>query len=90
MRLATWNINGMRARLAFFLHWLKARRPDIVGLQELKLTDQQFPHAEIEAAGYTAVTHGQKGWNGVAIVSKSPATVTCAGLPGQECGRTTI
>ena len=84
MRLATWNVNGLRARLDFVLHWLRARRPDVVGLQELKLTDEQFPHAEFEAEGYTAVTHGQKAWNGVAILSREPARVTQSGLPGQE------
>ena len=84
MRIATWNVNGLRARLAFVLHWLKARRPDVVGLQELKLTDGEFPTAELEAAGYYSVCHGQKGWNGVAILSRQPATVTRVGLPGEE------
>jgi exodeoxyribonuclease-3 len=84
MRIATWNVNGLRARLEFVLHWLRERRPDIVGLQELKLTDEQFPLAEIEAAGYRAVVHGQKGWNGVAILSREPAEVARKGLPGQE------
>ncbi len=84
MRIATWNVNGLRARLDFVLHWLRDRAPDVVGLQELKLTDEQFPHAEFEAAGYQAVTHGQKAWNGVAIVSRAPARVTQTGLPGQE------
>jgi exodeoxyribonuclease-3 len=84
MRIATWNINGLRARLEFLLHWLREREPDLVGLQELKLTDAQFPHAEIEAAGYHAVSHGQKSWNGVAILSRRPAEVTQRGLPGQE------
>ncbi len=51
MRLATWNINGMRARQDFVIHWLRARRPDVVGLQELKLADEQFPHDEIAAEG---------------------------------------
>lgn len=84
MRLATWNINGMRARLDFVLHWLDARQPDVVGLQELKMEDEQFPHDVFEAAGYQAVTHGQKSWNGVAILSREPVTVTQTGLPGQE------
>jgi exodeoxyribonuclease-3 len=83
MRVATWNVNGLRARLDFVLHWLNARRPDVVGFQELKLTDEQFPHAEIEAAGYRAVTHGQKSWNGVAILSREEVRVTQSGLPGQ-------
>lgn len=84
MRLATWNINGLRSRLDFVLHWLAARRPDVVGLQELKLTDEQFPHAEIEAAGYHAAVHGQKAWNGVAILSRRPGEVLERGLPGEE------
>lgn len=84
MRLATWNINGVRARLAYLLQWLQSRRPDVVGLQELKAQEEQFPHAEIEAAGYHAVTHAQKAWNGVAILSRTKAKITQTGLPGQE------
>jgi exodeoxyribonuclease-3 len=84
MRIATWNINGLRARIEFVQHWLAERKPDVVGLQELKLTDEQFPHAEFEALGYTALTHGQKAWNGVAVLSRSPAEVTQRGLPGQD------
>ncbi|HKQ61664.1 MAG TPA: exodeoxyribonuclease III [Candidatus Polarisedimenticolaceae bacterium] len=84
MRLATWNVNGLRARLDFVLHWLRARQPDVVGLQELKLEDAQFPHAELEALGYAAVVHGQKGWNGVAVLTRATAGVTQRGLPGQE------
>ena len=78
MRIATWNVNGLRARLAFVLHWLRARQPDVVGIQEIKLTEEQFPTAEIEAAGYHAVAHGQKAWNGVAVLSREPAVV---GIP---------
>jgi exodeoxyribonuclease-3 len=87
MRIATWNINGLRARIDFVLHWLRERKPDVVGLQELKLTDEQFPHDAFAEAGYSAVTHGQKAWNGVAILTPagaSPASVTQTGLPGQE------
>jgi exodeoxyribonuclease-3 len=84
VRIATWNVNGLRARLALVLHWLHARQPDVVGLQELKLTDDQFPHPAFEDAGYRAVAHGQKGWNGVAILSREPFEVTQRGLPGQE------
>ena len=83
MRVATWNINGLRARLEFAMHWLRERRPDIVGLQELKLTDEQFPREPFEALGYHVVSHGQKAWNGVAILSREPARVTQRGLPGQ-------
>jgi exodeoxyribonuclease-3 len=84
VRVATWNINGLRARLDFLLHWLDARRPDLVGLQELKTEDDLFPHDELGAAGYHAVSHGQRGWNGVAILSRDPVVVTQVGLPGQE------
>jgi exodeoxyribonuclease-3 len=84
MRIATWNVNGLRARQDFVLHWLRARRPDVVGLQELKLTDEQFPADVFTAEGYGAVTHGQKAWNGVAILSRKPAEVLQRGLPGQE------
>jgi exodeoxyribonuclease-3 len=84
MRVATWNINGLRARLDFVVHWLRARRPDIVGLQELKLSDDRFPHDALEAEGYQAAVHGQKGWNGVAILARAPIEVRQRGLPGQE------
>jgi exodeoxyribonuclease-3 len=83
MRVATWNINGLRARLEFALLWLKERRPDVVGLQELKLTDEQFPREPFEALGYHVASYGQKAWNGVAILSREPARVTQQGLPGQ-------
>jgi exodeoxyribonuclease-3 len=86
VRVATWNVNGLRARLEFLRIWLRQRRPDVVGLQELKLTDEQFPHAEVEAEGYRAAVHGQKSWNGVAILTRDglEAEVTQTGLPGQE------
>jgi exodeoxyribonuclease-3 len=74
----------MRARLALVQHWLRERQPDVVGLQELKLTDDKFPHRELDELGYEAVTHGQKGWNGVAILAKTPLHATQRGLPGQE------
>ncbi|MGI9334495.1 MAG: exodeoxyribonuclease III [Gammaproteobacteria bacterium] len=83
MRIATWNINGLRARIDFMRYWLDARQPDVVGLQELKMTDEQFPAAEFEAAGYHAITHGQKAWNGVAILSRQPAQTVQTGLPGE-------
>lgn len=83
MRIATWNINGLRARFDFLLHWLAARQPDVVGLQELKLENDQFPHLELQAAGYRALVHGQKAWNGVAILHRGDAEVLQVGLPGQ-------
>jgi len=84
MRIATWNVNGLRARLGFVLHWLRERQPDVVGLQEIKVEAAQFPHAELAELGYTAVVHGQKSWNGVAVLSREPAQLVAAGLPGQE------
>lgn len=84
MKLATWNINGLRARLDYLLHWLRSRKPDIVGLQELKLTDDLFPYTVFEKEGYFAVNHTQKAWNGVSILSRSELRMTQVGLPGQE------
>jgi exodeoxyribonuclease-3 len=84
MRLASWNINGLRARLDYVLLWLKDRQPDVVGLQELKTTEERFPRADLEAAGYHAVVHGQKAWNGVAILAREEPEITQVGLPGQE------
>ncbi len=77
-------MNGLRARLEYVLHWLRDRQPDLVGLQEIKMLDEQFPLPVFEAEGYRALTHGQKAWNGVAILSKHPAAVRQVGLPGQE------
>lgn len=87
MRLATWNVNGLRARLDFVLAWLRERQPDVVGLQELKLTDDQFPRDVFEEAGYRALIHGQKAWNGVAVLTRAAgpvAELVQAGLPGQD------
>lgn len=84
MRIATWNVNGLRARLDFLLLWLAERQPDIIGLQELKLTDEQFPHDAFSNLGYHTVSHGQKSWNGVAILSREPIELIEAGLPNQS------
>jgi exodeoxyribonuclease-3 len=84
MRIATWNVNGLRARFDFIAHWLRDREPDVVGLQELKLSDEQFPHDAFAELGYRAATHAQKAWNGVAVLSREPARVLQRGLPGQE------
>lgn len=72
MRLATYNVNSIRARLPRVLEWLAERDPDIVAVQETKVEDDKFPYADIEAAGYTAYIHGQKSYNGVAFLSKVP------------------
>lgn len=75
LRIASYNINGINSRLGILTRWLEAFRPDIVGLQELKCTDDAFPHAAIEALGYSAIWHGQRSWNGVALLSKVGAPV---------------
>jgi exodeoxyribonuclease-3 len=84
MRIATWNVNGLRARLGFVRLWLEARQPDIVALQELKLSDEHFPHRELAELGYEAAVLGQKAWNGVAVLARRRPAVETAGLPGQE------
>ena len=84
MRIATWNVNGVRARMEFITHWLKSRAPDVVGLQEVKVSDENFPHADFRALGYHTVVHGEKGWNGVAVLSRTPAEAETLGLPGRE------
>jgi exodeoxyribonuclease III len=70
MKIATYNVNGIGARLPRLLEWLEETQPDVACLQELKAPDERFPAAEIGAAGYGAVWHGQKSWNGVAILAK--------------------
>ncbi len=84
MKIVTWNINGVRARIGNLLHWLKESDPDIVCLQEIKSVDEQFPRAEVEALGYNVETHGQKGFNGVAILSKLRFDEVNRGLPGDD------
>ncbi|HEU4516374.1 MAG TPA: exodeoxyribonuclease III [Steroidobacteraceae bacterium] len=70
IRLATYNVNGVNGRLANLLEWLKRESPDVVCLQELKAADEGFPAAAIRAAGYGAIWHGERSWNGVAILAK--------------------
>lgn len=83
MRIATYNVNGINGQLGNLLGWLAEAQPDIVCLQELKAPDEKFPAAAIHTAGYGAVWHGQKSWNGVAILARSTAPVeTRRGLPG--------
>jgi exodeoxyribonuclease-3 len=84
MKIVTWNINGVRARIGNLLHWLSESAPDIVCLQEIKSADDQFPRMEIEALGYNVETLGQKGFNGVAILSKLPFDEVNRGLPGDD------
>ncbi len=83
MRLATFNLNGIRARLPRLLEWLERETPDVACLQELKCADESLPTADIEAAGYGAVWQGQKGFNGVAILARGATPeLRRTGLPG--------
>lgn len=83
MKVATFNINNINRRLPNLLAWLRSARPDVVCLQELKATDGEFPASAIQRAGYRAVSHGQKAWNGVAILSrKAEPVLTRTALPG--------
>lgn len=84
MKIATWNINGIKARLEGLLSWLRLAGPDVLVLQEIKSVDEGFPAADIEALGYHVAVHGQKGFNGVAILSKPPLEDVRRGLPGNE------
>lgn len=81
MKIATWNVNSLKVRLGHVLDWLAATAPDVLALQETKLIDENFPLAAIEAAGYHAVYAGQKTYNGVAVLSKRPATDPMRDIP---------
>jgi len=83
LRIASYNINGITTRLDVLLRWLAEFQPDVVGLQELKTLDERFPAEALERAGYASIWHGQKSWNGVAILSRVGEPVeTGRGLPG--------
>ena len=83
MKIATYNVNGLSSRLPVLLRWLDEKKPDIACLQELRAPDEKFPEAAIRAAGYGAIWHGQKSWNGVAILAKGAKPVeTRRGLRG--------
>jgi exodeoxyribonuclease-3 len=84
MRIATWNVNSIRQRLDHLLTWLKDCSPDIVCLQEIKCLDEAFPREPIEALGYNVVTHGQKTFNGVALLSKHPLDESTLRLAGDD------
>jgi len=84
MKIATWNVNSLNARRDHLLRWLGEFDPDVVLLQELKGVEEKFPMMDVNAAGYEAVVVGQKTYNGVAIVSKTPIEVTATRLPGEE------
>jgi exodeoxyribonuclease III len=84
MKIATYNVNGIKARLPRLIEWLEETKPDLVCLQELKSSDETIPVADVEAAGYFGVWHGQKGFNGVAILARGEAPVLIRkGLDGE-------
>ncbi|HEY9079837.1 exodeoxyribonuclease III [Magnetovibrio sp.] len=84
MKIATWNVNSLKARQEHLIRWLGEFNPDVVLLQELKGVAENFPMLEVNAAGYEAAVVGQKTYNGVAILSKTPIEITAERLPGEE------
>src|SRR5882757_8241996 len=84
MRIATWNVNSVKARLPNVLDWLRAAEPDVAVLQEIKCETDAFPRFEFEALGYNLLIHGQKSYNGVALLAKAPIEDPLTGLPGDE------
>src|ERR1700761_623551 len=83
MKIATYNINGINGHLAVLLRWLQTSRPDVVCLQELKAPQDKFPESAVREAGYGAIWHGQKSWNGVAILTRGTEPLELQrGLPG--------
>ncbi len=84
LTVASWNVNSIRSRLSHLLGWLRDDKPDIILLQELKCTEDSFPYMEIEELGYNIAIHGEKSYNGVAILSKFPLDDICRGLMDNE------
>ncbi len=84
MKIASWNVNSVKARLPRLLDYLKDASPDVLCLQELKVVDEAFPRQEVEDMGYNVETHGQKTYNGVALLSKYPIEDVMRRLPGNE------
>lgn len=82
MKIATWNVNSLRARLPHVLAWLEREQPDLLALQETKIQDTAFPLLELKAAGYDALFNGQPSYNGVAILTKHAASAQCTALDG--------
>ncbi|TNF18640.1 MAG: exodeoxyribonuclease III [Rhodobacteraceae bacterium] len=84
MKIATFNINGIKARIGALTDWLKEAEPDVAVLQEIKSVDEAFPRDHFEDMGYNVETHGQKGFNGVALLSRLPLEDVSRGLPGDD------
>src|SRR6478672_11413886 len=84
MRIATWNVNSVKQRIDNLTAWLSERQPDIVCLQETKCVDEAFPREPLESLGYNVAFHGQKAFNGVAILSKFPFDEVSPRLPGDD------
>ena len=84
MKIATFNINWIKARIQALTDWLNDAQPDVALLQEIKSVDEKFPRAHFEDMGYQVETHGQKSFNGVAILSKLPLEDVTRGLPGDD------
>ena len=84
MRIATWNVNSVNARLETVVRWFEEARPDVACLQEIKCVDEKFPAEAFERLGYNVAVHGQKSYNGVALVSKTPLEDVRRGLPGDD------
>src|SRR5687768_5832360 len=84
MKIASWNVNSVRARAERIVAWLQAFNPDVVCLQELKCIEDEFPKVDVERLGYQIALHGQKTYNGVAILSKTPIENVQRGLQDDE------
>ena len=84
MKIATWNVNSINARLESVLDWFREAAPDVAALQEIKCVDEKFPAEAFESLGYNVAVHGQKTYNGVALLSKYPMEDIQRGLPGDE------
>ena len=84
IKLATWNVNSIKARIEGLTAWLESAAPDVVLLQELKCVAENYPHLELEALGYRSAVVGQKSYNGVAVLSRQAIEVRAERLPGDE------
>ena len=90
MKIATWNVNSLGVRLPQVLDWLAANQPDVLCMQETKLPDDKFTHAEFKAVGYESEWFGQKTYNGVALISKTPATDVARNIFGFDDDQTRV